>query len=62
MKSSWDVRPKDRPSFKDLVVSIRDLLYPHAEDESDSDHAMEKERHEANAAATNDYPCYFAVQ
>ena len=35
MKSCWVVRPKDRPSFKDVVVSIRDLLYPHGEDESD---------------------------
>ena len=52
MKSCWDVRPQDRPSFKDVVVSIRDLLYPHSEDESDSDHAMERERHEASAAAT----------
>ena len=37
MKSCWVVRPKDRPSFKDVVVSIRDLLYPQGADESDQD-------------------------
>ena len=33
----WVVRPRDRPSFKDVVVYIRDLLYPQGEDESDQD-------------------------
>ena len=37
MKSCWVVRPEDRPTFKDVVVSIRDLLYPQGGDESDQD-------------------------
>ena len=52
MRSCWVVRPRDRPSFKDVVVSIRELLYTHDEDESDSDHAMDTGRHETSASAT----------
>ena len=50
----WLARPRDRPSFKDVVVSIRDLLYPNVEDESDSDHVMDTGRHEASASTTGD--------
>ena len=54
MMRCWVLRPRDRPSFKDVVVSIRYILYPNGEDETDSDHAMDKQRHERSAAATGD--------
>ena len=54
MMRCWVVRPRDRPSFKDVVIYIKDLLHPHGEDESDSYYAMDTQRHEGSAVATGD--------
>ena len=48
MFSCWAVRPKDRPSFKDMLHYLSSLLNHHDEDEFD---ATDNRRHAANAFA-----------
>ena len=49
MFSCWAVRPKDRPSFKDVLRYLSSILDLHDKDESD---AMVARRHKTNASAT----------
>ena len=49
MFSCWNVRPKYRPSFKDVLRHLSSILGLRVEDEFDS---MVTRRHETNACAT----------